>query len=257
MNLPMQRSMSRTSLRSHLLAVLLTLAVVFAATRAVGTLGPAAWRWLLPAGFACMALTPWLLLDAAGRRRIGLAPAGPRRWYWYGLALAGGAVLALACFGVGLLAFGDSSNHWYVSIAGSYQRTMDTRSLPLWALYLIFTLPALIFSPTGEEIFFRGMLQQALQDKLSAPLATTLECSLFAVVHLCHHGVLWTATGLGWTPLSALPWMALMFGTAWCFAWLRQRSGSLYPAIVAHMAFNAMMNATIFCCLWPPGVAAG
>lgn len=249
-------SMRMPTSRRQLLAVVLVLALVFAASRAMGTLGPPAWRWLLPAGFVCMALTPWLLLDAAGRRRIGLAPVGNRRWYWYGLALIGGAVLALVCFGVGLLAFGDSSNHWYVSIAGSYQRTMDTRSLPLWALYLIFTTPALIFSPIGEEIFFRGMLQQALQDRLSAPLATTVECSLFAVVHLCHHGVLWTAAGLVWTPVSALPWMALMFGTAWWFAWLRQRSGSLYPAIVAHMAFNAVMNATIFCCLWPPGVAS-
>ena len=255
MNLPRHPSMRLATSRRQLLAVVLVLAAVFAATRAVGTLGPPAWRWLLPAGFVCMAFTPWLLLDAEGRRHIGLAPAGPRRWYWYSLALAGGAALAMFGFGVGLLAFGDSSNHWYVSIAGSYQRTMDTRSLPLWALYLIFTVPALMFSPIGEELFFRGMLQQALQDKLSAPLATGVECSLFAVVHLCHHGVLWTATGLDWTPRSAWPWMALMFGTAWWFAWLRQRSGSLYPAIVAHMGFNAVMNATIFCCLWPPGVA--
>jgi hypothetical protein len=44
------------------------LAALFAATRVVGVLGPNSLRWLLPLGFTLMALTPFLLLDAAGRR---------------------------------------------------------------------------------------------------------------------------------------------------------------------------------------------
>jgi hypothetical protein len=41
-----------------------------------------------------------------------------------------------------------------------------------------------------------------------------------------------------------------MFLTALLFAALRRASGSLYPAIAAHMAFNATMNALIFAFLW-------
>lgn len=243
--------MMRSALRPHLLAVVLLLTVAFATTRALGTQGPPAWRWLLPAGFVLMALTPWLLHDAAGRRGIGLAPARSRRWY--AVAAGAGAAMALVCFVVGWMFFGAGSEHWYVTIANSYRRIMGASAWPTWVAWLVFTTPALMFSPIGEEVFFRGVLQQAFERKLTNRQATTLECTLFAVVHLCHHGVWWSAAGLRWTPLSAVPWMALMFATAWLFAWLRQRSGSLYPAIVAHMAFNAAMNTTIFCLLWPAG----
>ena len=44
------------------------LALLFAAGRAFGVLGPANLRGLLPLGFVLMALIPWLLLDAEGRR---------------------------------------------------------------------------------------------------------------------------------------------------------------------------------------------
>jgi membrane protease YdiL (CAAX protease family) len=41
-----------------------------------------------------------------------------------------------------------------------------------------------------------------------------------------------------------------MFSVALMFAWLRKRSGSIYPAIVAHASFNLTMNAAIFAWLW-------
>lgn len=241
--------MNRTTIQPRIFLVILILLVLFAATRALGTLGPAAWRWLLPTGFVLMALTPWLILDAPGRRRIGLTPV--TRKIWYGWALMSGAAAALICFAVGHIMFGTSTGNWYVSIAGSYQRMMDTSAFSIVMLHLVFTTPALLFSPVGEEIFFRGVLQRALEDRTSTHTATMVECSLFAVVHLCHHGLVRIDGHLGWMPLSALSWMLLMFVTAWLFAWIRKRSGSLYPAIAAHMAFNGTMNFLIFQFLWP------
>ena len=38
-------------------------------------------------------------------------------------------------------------------------------------LHLVFTIPALLFSPIGEEIFFRGFLQQALQTRFGTALS--------------------------------------------------------------------------------------
>jgi membrane protease YdiL (CAAX protease family) len=241
--------MHPTTDRSRILASVMTLAVAFAAMRAMGTLGPATWRWLLPAGFVLMALTPPQRRDPAGPRGGGHTPAPHRGWD--GPARGRGALAALLCFATGAAVFGTGSGNWYVSIAGSYARMMDTSAFPPMMLHLVFTTPALLFSPIGEEIFFRGVLQGALEREMSARMATTLECGLFAVVHLCHHGVVRTADGLDWMPLSAVLWMVLMFGTAWLFATLRRRSGSLYPAIVAHMAFNGAMNGVIFGYLWP------
>jgi membrane protease YdiL (CAAX protease family) len=157
--------------------------------------------------------------------------------------------MAAFCFVLGTLLYGDSSEHWFVSIARSYQAA-PLPGVSLLQLYLIFTLVACSFSPFGEEIFFRGFLQKVLEQHVSATAATHLQAALFALVHLCHHGIIATAAGLEWLPVSAALWVLLMFGLSWVCAWLRQSSDSLLPAIATHAAFNATMNSFIFACLW-------
>jgi hypothetical protein len=233
------------------LPLMLALAAVFAAMRFLGVLGlpgTAQLRALLPVGFVLMMAAPWLLMDRAGRRQIGLTrTASPRQC---ALAMLFGALAALACFGAGVLLFGTTADNWYMTIAASYRANMNTTHLSLTALYLIFTIPAILFSPVGEEIFFRGMLQQALEEKFSVRASTVLECAAFGVVHLCHHGLIVSASGLSIRPVSAILWMGAMFLVALLFASIRKRSGSLLPAILSHAVFNAVMNATIFVFLW-------
>lgn len=226
------------------------LAVSLAAMRVSGTLGPRSMGWLLPVGFVLMAITPWLLLQKQGRALIGLRRPTSGAWFLY--ASCAGAGAALACFALGAWLFGSTPDHWYVSIAATYRKTMDTSAFSLLQLHLVFTLPALVFSPIGEEIFFRGVLQTSLEQKWNPRTATVIECTAFGLVHLCHHGLVAGAAGLALRPLSGAIWVGLMFGTAWMFAAIRRRSGSLYPAIAAHMAFNLAMNTVIFAALWPP-----
>jgi uncharacterized protein len=224
------------------------LAVLFAASRATGVLGPASLRWLLPLGFVLMALIPWLLLDADGRRRIGFAQAADPRIY--PLGILAGCVAALVCYALGRVLFGTGQDNWFVTIASNYHRVIDTTGWSALRLHLFFTVPALIFSPIGEEIFFRGYLQDALERRFSVRASTFTECAAFGVVHLCHHGLLLSAAGLTLRPVSGPIWAVLMFGVAFLFARLRKASGSLLPAIVAHAAFNLVMNLTIFGWLW-------
>lgn len=230
------------------LTLVLMLAAGFAAMRAGGVLGPPALRWMLPVSFTVMALMPWLLMNAEGRRQIGLRR--PERAGAWLPAIGIGALASLACFGIGMVLFGQSADHWFVSIANNYRGVMDTAGMSMLALHLVFTLPALIFSPIAEEIFFRGILQRTLEQHLSSRASTVIECGAFAAVHLCHHGLVMEAAGLGWLPLSGSLWMILMFVTALLFAAIRKRSGSLYPAMAAHAAFNLTMNALIFMALW-------
>jgi membrane protease YdiL (CAAX protease family) len=224
------------------------LAVLFAATRVVGVLGPNSLRWLLPLGFTLMALTPFLLLDAARRRQLGLRKPATARTYLF--AIVAGAAAALACFALGYALFGAGSDNWFVTIANGYRQTLDTTGWTTARLHLVFTLPALIFSPVGEEIFFRGYLQYALEQRFSARASTIAECAAFGFVHVCHHGLLLAATGIVFLPVSGPLWMLLMFGVALLFAYLRKTSGSLLPAIAAHATFNLVMNLTIFGFLW-------
>lgn len=231
-----------------LLALILVLSAMFVAMRALGTVGPAALRWMLPLGFVIMACLPWLLLTQEGRRQIGLRPTDEPRFYLAGIVAGAGA--AAICFIIGLALYGTGPDNWYVSVADSYRRVMNTDGFGQLTLHLIFTIPACIFSPVGEELFFRGFLHRALETRFNTRRSTHIEATLFGVVHLCHHGLLVTAAGISVRAGSGAVWVALMFGTAWMFAWLRQRSDSLLPAIVSHATFNATMNLFIFNALW-------
>lgn len=227
----------------------LLLACAFIAMRVMGTLGPLSLFWMLPLSFSMMAALPWILLSPYGRRSIGLqVPSGKAP---YALALTCGVAAALLCFTLGMLLYGATMDNWFVSIATSFRRTAPTAGLSIWMLHLMITVPACIFSPIGEEIFFRGVLQNALEEKLSVRSSTCVEAGLFGLVHLCHHGLSVTATGVSLNVVPAAVWVALMFATACLFAWLRRRHASLWPAMAAHAAFNLTMNAVIFQFLWP------
>jgi len=225
------------------------LAVAFAAMRVVGVLGPRGLRFLLPLGFTIMAVTPYLLLDAAGRRAAGFSWLA--RPIAFPVALVAGGAAALGCFAIGYALFGNGPDNWFVTIGRSYSQVMDTSGWTAVRLHLFFTLPAVIFSPIGEEIFFRGYLQSALERRFSARASTLTECAAFGLVHVCHHGLWLASSGICFRAVSGSLWVALMFGTALMFAYLRKKNASLLPAIAAHMAFNLVMNLTIFGFLWP------
>ena len=230
------------------LAVAAALAAVVVVFRVLGLLGPRYLAPLLPLGFIVMAVVPFVFLTRAGRVSIGMVR--PARVQSYAIAAVVGTFAATVCFVAGFALYGTTPDNWFVTIAGYYRQQMDTGGLSLPQLYLVFTAPALVLSPIGEELFFRGLLQTTLQQRFSYRASTSVEAGLFALVHLCHHGLAVTTAGLVLRPVSAAIWVLLMFLTAVAFAWLRRSTGSVLPAIAAHMGFNAAMNALIFGALW-------
>lgn len=230
------------------LFVIALLVVGLSTMRVIGALGPSSLRWLMPLGFCVMAILPWVLLTREGRREIGLQkPKYSSSWL---LAIIAGVSAALSCFALGYLLFGTAVDNWFVNIGNSYKAMMDTSAMSFWMLSLLFTIPAIMFSPIGEEIFYRGQLQKTLEQKFSVRASTVIECTLFALVHQVHHGIIKTATGLTYLPVSGAIWFVLMFLVAWMFAVLRSQSGSIFVAIIAHVVFNITMNTTIFLFLW-------
>jgi membrane protease YdiL (CAAX protease family) len=229
-------------------SVAIVLALMFAGMRAIGNLGPLMLRPLLPLGFVLMAISPWVLLTAEGRREIGFCK--PARPAIYLQAIVLGAAASFACFLIGYGLFGTGMDNWYVTIVANFSQTVPVK-LSTLQMFLMFTIAAMIFSPIGEEIFFRGLLQRALEDRFSVRTSTWIESVAFGLVHLCHHGLVVGAAGITLLPNSAPIWFALMVLSALLFAWLRKRSGSLYPAMAAHVAFNFTMGSSIFIGLWP------
>lgn len=228
-------------------AVALILSGLLLALRAYAMLGPQGARGLFMLMCVAMIAMPWLLLSPHGRYQIGLK--APTSAGYLALALAIGAGAATLCFLLGVQLYGHSPDNWFVSIARSF-RAQPTPGFSILQLHLTFTIAGCLFSPIGEELFFRGFLQKVLEQRLSARASTHVESGLFAVAHLCHHGILATAAGLVMLPASGALWVLLMFALGWSFAWLRRASDSLLPAILAHAAFNATMNSFIFAFLW-------
>jgi len=90
---------------------------------------------------------------------------------------------------------------------------------PLWAMLLLVSAMPAVF----EELAFRGVIQTALESVLDRREAWLIQGALFSVLHL--------------TPLS-FPSHFLM---GLCFGYLRTRSRSLYPGMLLHATWNALV----------------
>ena len=88
-----------------------------------------------------------------------------------------------------------------------------------------------IVAPFAEELAFRGVLFPWLRARLGLPAAAVLSALCFAFLH----GVILLVPAL------------TVIGIA--LALIYERSGSLWPAIVTHGVFNALMIAALYAAL--------
>jgi len=94
-------------------------------------------------------------------------------------------------------------------------------------------LMAVSLGPLAEELLFRGVLLSALLQRWGSATAILLSSVLFALMHL---------PGLNWQ-VFAVPNLLLL---ALALAWLRLRSGSIWPGVLAHGTYNLMAVAAWF-----------
>ena len=106
--------------------------------------------------------------------------------------------------------------------------------------FWIVTIPAMIFSPIGEEFLYRGYILKSFSDEWGPKVGQLIQAGAFAFVHLAHYGL------MQFQPLLILIWIPSMFLTALVFGWIVQKSDSLWPAVAAHAIFNLGMNAVVF-----------
>ncbi|WP_165774735.1 CPBP family intramembrane glutamic endopeptidase [Candidatus Viridilinea mediisalina] len=88
-------------------------------------------------------------------------------------------------------------------------------------LVMLFLLIAILV-PFVEELFFRGMLYPLLRQRMGAVLAITLNAAIFALFHVI--------------PIL-LPGL---FVVGLFLAYLRERSGSIWPSVLLHAMQNGM-----------------
>jgi membrane protease YdiL (CAAX protease family) len=211
---------------------LLVLAVL-AAARYYAVLGPPQARILFLRHILVMWALPFIFLTAQGRRQIGLRKQGNSASALALSALAG-ALCGLAVFAIGMALYGNSPDNWCRSIHDSLQIEQLRALMPTAALFAVITLPALLLTPIGEEILFRGLIQQSFTLRWNAGFATLVN-------GLWHNGA-----GFHLRLVSGVLMVLLLAGASAVFTLCRLRSGSLYAAMVAHAACNLAMIAAVF-----------
>ena len=218
--------------------------LLFFIMRGEGMLAGYDWRPLIPLSMILMALTPYLLFNKSERRVVGLKKPGKSIWLLYGFLLGGAA--AFVVFIIGHILFGQSHNNWFVSVSQYYVTTPGLENYSHFQQFLIFTIPALIFSPIGEELFFRGVMQEVLAATWNYKTGMIINSALFGLLHLFHHGFSVVDGAIQFFPVSGIIWCFLIMGTGILFTFIRRKGDSIWAATVTHMAFNLCMNFIIF-----------
>ena len=224
----------------------LVLFVLLGCLRAYGLLGPeeASIRQLILLSFFLMWFLPFVFFDQDGRRAMGLKGVKRPFWLLWGALL--GAAASLVVFSLGFLLYGRGADNWYIVISQQYLIDDSMSQFPKLGLIVMFTVPAMLFSPIGEEFFFRGMVYESINGRWGERAATLVNGLAFSAVHFLHYGIARDADGWRFRLLPGMLWVLLMMGTSWLFTLCRKRSGSIWPAVLSHSIFNVVMNLIIF-----------
>lgn len=185
---------------------------------------------LLLAAGGVSALVVWLIgrfwardivndRSAAG---VGLVPARRQQilgWLLAG-AVAGATYLAVAM--------------WLVPPgAGAKAGPLAAAAAAGGASRLVWAALALLFAPPVEEFFFRGVLLSGFTASWGPKIAAVVVTLLFLFMHIFETWSYWPAT----VAIVALAVAALI---------ARRTTGSLYPAMALHFAYNAAIVVAVF-----------
>ena len=221
---PFWRSVFRNSLLLNLV-----LFSVFAALRIYGLFGPVPAPFPLMASSLLMCLGPVVFLSRTGRDAIGLKTGWDLGGLFFGtlLGLVTGVLTFAAAFPFLVITFLP------VILAISV-------GPPLALDFIGFTALLAVSTAVGQELFFRGMVYASLRQVSGSRLAAGLGNALaFAAIHVPNHGFL--RHDPSWFPLTII-WVVIMFGLSFLFTWCRERTGSIWPAVLSHTTYNFTMS---------------
>jgi len=160
--------------------------------------------------------------------RNGVNPERETRPWWSGDGTWGGrfatsmAVGVLAGAALGLLARGYLALLLHFPAFSEMIHASQEQMAKVPGLKLSYGIIAIAFAPLAEEYLFRGLLFRALDREWGGWRAVAASAALFAIYH---------------PPLSWLPVGLLGMACALLF----KNTGRLAPAVILHMAYNAVV----------------
>ncbi|MDR6514591.1 CPBP family intramembrane glutamic endopeptidase [Chryseobacterium camelliae] len=190
------------------------------------------------------AVAPFIFLTNNGRKAIGMKKSAGKSWLWFAFLL--GFFLSAILYVAGVMLYGHSIENWYIYIGKSYNIPNRIKENDKLVMFLIMAFTGMVFSPFGEELFFRGIVHSSFAKSLGNFKASLIDSSAFALTHLSHFGLIFFNEKWSFLPLPALIWVSGMFVVSLIFNLCRRKTGSLLGAIICHAAFNLGMIYTIF-----------
>lgn len=107
-------------------------------------------------------------------------------------------------------------------------------------------LTGMVFSPIGEELFFRGIVHSSFAKSIGDTKASLVDSLAFSLTHISHFGLVFINCKWMFLEIPTLIWVSSMFLVSVLFFILRKYSGSILGSIICHSAFNLGMIYCIF-----------
>jgi uncharacterized protein len=193
---------------------------------------------------ALSAIIPFIFLSKFGRDRIGIKKPESYRWLFY--SFLAGMLISVLIFAIGWVLYADTISNWYVYIGNSYNLDAGLNAQDKFVYFLVFAITGMIFSPIGEELFFRGIVHSSFSASLGETKASIIDSLSFALTHLAHFGIVYVSGMWQFLLVPSILWIAVMFITSLIFIWCKKKTGSLAGAIASHAGFNLSMIYLIF-----------
>jgi len=190
------------------------------------------------------ALVPFFFLSKYGRQKIGIK--GTKRIGIILSALILGVILSLLLYLIGKGLYGTAFENWYEYIGKSYNIPDGISGKDKLIMFIIMASTGMIFSPIGEELFFRGIVHGSFAESVGQTKASVVDSLAFAITHIAHFGLVFVHGIWTFYTIPTLIWITGMFLVSILFFKMKSKSGSLLGAIFCHAGFNLGMIFSIF-----------
>ncbi len=168
----------------------------------------------------------------------------PDNWFWVIISFLLGGITAAFVYLLGYLLYGTGMENWGMTVVNEYTAQ---QAVIIPAVFAVVTFLSMLFSPIGEELFFRGMIYEVLADKLSSYKRAGFWSSIaFAAIHIPHHGIVFADRRFVSILIPIILWFGIMYLVSQLFIFARRKSGSILGAIVCHSGYILGMNLFVY-----------
>ena len=190
------------------------------------------------------ALIPFLFLSNFGKSLVGIKTT--KKWEMLILAFFLGVAFSLILYYIGKELYDNTSKNWYVYIGRSYNIPVDISADDKRTMFMIMAITGMIFSPIGEEFFFRGIVHGSFAKSIGERKASFVDSLAFALTHLAHFGIVFINNKWNFYFTPTIIWLVGMFTVSILFFKMKKLTDSILGAIFCHAGFNLGMIYSIF-----------